>query len=442
MKVYLDTIGCRLNQAEIEQYARQFRAAGHELVSGPEQSDLAVVNTCAVTAAAASDSRQKIRQVARAGTREVVVTGCWASLRPQDAAALPGVNRVVQNLEKDRLVTDLLQIPVEAFELEPVEREPIPGARLRTRAFIKVQDGCNNRCSFCVTTIARGPARSRALQDILADIRAALWRGPDGFSGTDSAADRGTESGAQEIVLTGVHLGSWGQDLGTPQRLSDLIRAILAETDVPRLRLSSLEPWDLNPGFFDLWQDPRLCRHLHLPLQSGSAATLRRMARKTTPQSFAELIDAARAAIPFVAITTDMITGFPGESDSEFYESLEYVRAMRFADGHVFTYSARPGTAAARMPFQVKEAVRKERNASMRAVLKESAGRYQCGFIGQVLPVLWESATGLGTQGWRLSGLTDNYLRVHAHAPRQLWNRITPVQLTEISGEEIYGNLI
>jgi threonylcarbamoyladenosine tRNA methylthiotransferase MtaB len=434
MKIYLDTIGCRLNQAEIEQYARQFRAVGHELVSRPEQADLAVINTCAVTAAAASDSRQKIRQATRAGAGAVAVTGCWATLKPQDAAALPGVKQVVPNLAKDQLVADLLQLPAEAFDLEPIEREPIPGARLRTRAFIKVQDGCDNRCSFCITTIARGPARSRPLADILTDIRAALQGGLDGQSAASGAA--------QEIVLTGVHLGSWGQDFDRPQRLVDLVRAILAETESPRLRLSSLEPWDLNTHFFDLWQDSRLCRHLHLPLQSGSAATLRRMARKTTPHSFAELVAAARAIIPQVAITTDIITGFPGESETEFNESLEYVHAMRFADGHVFTYSARPGTAAARMPYQVKESTRKERNASMRAILSESARRYQTDFIGQALPVLWESATELGPQGWRLSGLTDNYLRVQAHAPRHLWNKITPVWLTGISGEEMIGSLI
>jgi threonylcarbamoyladenosine tRNA methylthiotransferase MtaB len=430
MKIYLDTIGCRLNQAEIEQYARQFRSAGHELVPRPEQADLAVLNTCAVTGAAASDSRQKIRQVVRSGTREVIVTGCWASLKPQDAAALPGVHRVVPNLSKDQLVADLLQIPAETFELEPIERAPVPGLRSRTRAFIKVQDGCDNRCSFCITTIARGPARSRALVEILADIRAALRGGLDGLDA------------AQEIVLTGVHLGSWGKDFPNPQRLYDLVRAVLTETDAPRLRLSSLEPWDLTPRFFELWQDPRLCRHLHLPLQSGSAATLRRMARKTTPQSFAELVTAARTAIPQAAITTDIITGFPGESETEFIESLEYVGAMSFAGGHVFSYSARPGTTAARMPYQVKEAIRKERNASMRAILAESASRYQAGFIGQTLPVLWESAAVLGPQSWRLSGLTDNYLRVHTQAPRHLWNQITPVQLTAIRGDEMIGNLI
>ncbi len=423
MKVYLDTVGCRLNQSEIETYARQFHAAGHEFVPSPEAADLVVVNTCAVTAAAASDSRQKIRQAARAGAGEIVVTGCWASLEPAVAVALPGVSQVVANIDKDKLVPDLLQIPPEDFDLEPVARQMIPGARLRTRAFIKVQDGCDNRCSFCITTVARGSGRSRPVKQVLADIRAAL------------------ASDAKEIVLTGVHLGSWGHDFSPSRGLHELVKTILTETDIPRLRLSSLEPWDLYDDFFQLWDDPRLCRHLHLPLQSGCAATLRRMARKTAPESFARLVSAARAAVPGIAITTDIIVGFPGESEAEFRQSLDFVRQMQFAGGHVFTYSARPGTAAARMSGQVSHTARKARNAEMRAVLAESASSYQASFIGRVLPVLWESATVLGPAGWQMSGLSDNYLRVHAQAPQHLWNRITPVRLTAASESALQGQL-
>jgi threonylcarbamoyladenosine tRNA methylthiotransferase MtaB len=424
MKIYLDTIGCRLNQAEIERYARQFRAAGHELVPLPREADLAVVNTCAVTAAAASDSRQKVRQMSRAGVERVVVTGCWSTLNPQEAANLPAVEKVVSNGAKDSLVSDLLQIDPETFDLEPVEREPVPGARLRTRAFIKVQDGCNNRCTFCVTTLARGAGRSLPEVTVLEDIQAAV------------------EGGAQEVVLTGVHLGSWGHDFSTPLHLRHLVQAVLEHTDAPRLRLSSLEPWDLDAEFFSLWENPRLCRHLHLPLQSGSAATLRRMARKTTPGSFAELVASVRAAIPGVGITTDLIAGFPGESEAEFAETMDFVRQMDFAGGHVFTYSARGGTSAARMPGQVPHELRKERNARLRQVLAESAGAYERRFLGQTLPVLWESATAVGPEGWYLSGLTDNYIRVKASAPQSMWNTITPVMLTGVSAGGLEGHLL
>ena len=429
MNIYLDSIGCRLNQSEIERYARQFRAAGHSLVARPEDADMVVVNTCAVTAEAGSDSRQKIRQAARSGAGQIVVTGCWATLEPQAAAALPGVSQVVPNAVKDDLVLTVLQdlqpeLQLEIFDEEFIEREPIPGARLKTRAYIKAQDGCDNHCTFCITTIARGPGRSRPIPAVLNDIQAAL------------------HGGAQEIVLTGVHLGSWGHDFARGETgLKDLVLAILADTDSPRLRLSSLEPWDLDPGFFQLWQNPRLCRHLHLPLQSGCAATLRRMARKTNPESFAGLVTAARAVVPEMAITTDVIVGFPGETEPEFDESLAFVEAMQFASGHVFSYSARPGTAAARMPRQSSGPQRKARSARMRAALEGSAAAYRRRFLGQELAVLWESALSLGPQGWKVGGLSDNYLRVTALAPRHLWNQITPVRLLALAGEEVHGEI-
>lgn len=424
MKIFLDVVGCRLNQSEIETFARQFRAAGHEIVERADAADLVVVNTCAVTAQASSDSRQKIRQAQRAGAAEVIATGCWATLEPDKAAALSGVAQVVPNAAKDALVANLLQIPLEAFEQEPIEREVLPGARLRTRAFIKVQDGCDNRCTFCVTTLARGAGRSYAVAHILNDVQRAL------------------AGGAQEVVLTGVHLGSWGQDFTPPMHLRDLIRIILRETAVPRLRLSSLEPWDLDEDFFSLWQDARLCRHLHLPLQSGCDATLRRMARKTTRKTFAALVQAARCVVPEIAITTDLIAGFPAETDAEFAQTLEFVKAMQFAGGHVFTYSARPGTAAARMSAQIPLAVRKARSAQLRAQLEADAEVYRARFLNQTLTVLWEAASTLGPRGWTVGGMADNGVRVHALAPANLWNSVTPVRLIAAESGGLWGEVI
>lgn len=432
VKVYLDTIGCRLNQAEIEQFAHQLRAAGHSLVASPAEAEVAVINTCLVTAAAESDSRQKVRQVARAGVQEVVVTGCWATLKPAEAASLPSVSRVVLNPDKDRLVPSLFQDLQECFDREPMERELIPGARLRTRAFIKVQDGCDNHCTFCITTQARGAGRSIPISEVLAQINQAI----SGLS-----AQNPSDTRAREVILTGVHLGSWGHDLSPKLKLADLVRAILENTPLNRLRLSSLEPWDLDENFFTLWQDPRLCRHLHLPLQSGSANTLRRMARKTTPAAFAELVQAARSLIPDVAVTTDIIAGFPGETDAEFAESLAFIQQMHFSGGHVFTYSSRPGTAAARFPNQVPMVVRKSRSAQIRRVLNADNLVYRQRFIGRVLEVLWESAIALDTNGWELSGLTDNYLRVKAYAPQSLWNQLTPVMITALAQEGLEGTL-
>jgi threonylcarbamoyladenosine tRNA methylthiotransferase MtaB len=424
MKIFLDTIGCRLNQSEIEKFASQFRAAGHTIVSAAAEADTIVINTCAVTSQAASDSRGKIRQAARASNGEVVVTGCWATLDPAAARDLPGVTRVFGNDAKDDLVRELLHLPESAFDLEPVAREPLPGAQMRTRAFIKVQDGCDNHCTFCVTRLARGIGRSRPLDDVRQDVTLAL------------------AGGAREIVLTGVHLGSWGQDFDQPARLFDLIATLLSDPALPRLRLSSLEPWDLDEGFFSLWTDPRLCRHLHLPLQSGSTDTLRRMARKTTPESFARLVEAARAAAPGIAITTDVIAGFPGEDEREFQETLDFVRQVEFAAGHVFTYSTRPGTAAARMPAQVPPALRKRRGAALRAAIAESNLRYRHSFLGAALDVLWESTDAYGPEGWRLHGLTDNYLRVTAISPDRLWNQFSRVRLDALTEEGFAGTIL
>ncbi len=442
MKIFLDTIGCRLNQAEIESLARQFRAAGHEIVATAAEADLAVVNTCTVTAEAASDSRAAIRRAKRLGAGDIVVTGCWATLEPDKAASLPGVTRIVPNLQKDSLAADLLGLPQEFFDLEPIARQPLPGLHQRTRAFIKVQDGCDNACTFCITRLARGASRSRPLDEIVTDIDSAL------------------NGGAQEIVLTGVHLGSWGLDFQPARRIPDLVSALLARTSAPRLRLSSLEPWDLEADFFSLWHDPRLCRHLHLPLQSGSASVLRRMARKTAPDSFAALVQSARAAIPEVAITTDIIVGFPGETDEEFAETLEFVKSMQFAGGHVFSYSARPGTPAARMKGQVRgdapspvlepglsrrnrdyHAV-KARSATLRTVLAESAEAYRRKFIGKTMPVLWEATSILTDEGWQIEGLTDNYLRVTAIAAEPRWNRVDAVHLTDLRENGLTGKQI
>ncbi len=424
MKIFLDTIGCRLNQAEIEILARQFRTAGHEIVPTAAEADLAVVNTCTVTAEAAADSRSAIRRARRLGVEEVIATGCWATLDPSAAVALPGVKRVVPNLQKDMLVADFLDLPLEFFDLEPLARTPLPGLRARTRAFVKAQDGCDNACTFCVTTLARGASRSRPLEEIVADIRSAL------------------DGGTQEAVLTGVHLGSWGLDLQPARCIRDLVAALLERTPVPRLRLSSLEPWDLDADFFSLWADARLCRHLHLPLQSGSVAVLKRMARKTTPDSFSALIAETRIAIPEVAITTDVIVGFPGETEAEFAETLEFVRAMDFAGGHVFTYSARPGTPASRMKGHIRGDVSKRRSALLREAFAESAALYRRKFLGQTLSVLWESASQLSDAGWTLEGLTDNYIRVTAVAQEPRWNAVDAVKMNSEIPDGLTGVIV
>lgn len=424
MNIFLDMVGCRLNQSEIEAFASQFRMAGHCLVSEPAAADLVVINTCTVTSAAASDSRQKVRQMIRSGVRQVVVTGCHATLKPQEFSELAGVMRVIGNADKDNLVSTVLNLPISLFDHTSPLREPIPGHRLRTRAFVKVQDGCDNYCTYCITRLVRGHGRSRPVKNVLMDILSAL------------------EGGCQEIVLTGVHLGSWGHDFDPPSHLQHLIHEILDSTSTPRLHLSSIEPWDISAELLNLWKDKRLIRHLHLPLQSGCAATLRRMARKITPTAYADLVRMARQHIPGVSITTDIIAGFPGETESEFAESLDFIQNMNFAGGHVFTFSPRPGTAAMCLPDPVNPSVAKQRNAKIRRIIEQSSSAYRQQHIGQELSVLWEKASPINDQLWQLSGLSDDYLRVRANSPIPCKNQMMMVHITQSEPDGLIGEIL
>ncbi|MER2599554.1 MAG: tRNA (N(6)-L-threonylcarbamoyladenosine(37)-C(2))-methylthiotransferase MtaB [Caldilineales bacterium] len=436
MKIYLESLGCRLNFSEMESLSRRLTAAGHWVLDAPEQADVCVLNTCAVTGEAARKSRQLARRLTRSNpAARVVVTGCYATLEPDTLADLPNVALVVENARKE-LLADLVQ--PWAAELDGEQwRRLQPEAALhqpsRTRAFIKVQDGCNNQCTFCIVTVARGAERSRTVAEIVAEVQHLV---ADGF---------------QEAVLTGVHLGGYGSDLpadaaGGAASLVPLVRAILQHTALPRLRLSSLEPWDIPPHFFELWGESqgRLCPHLHLPLQAGCDQTLRRMARRTRTAAFRTLVETARAAIPHLTLSTDIIVGFPGESEADFAESLRFVADLDFAHIHVFPYSARTGTAAATFGGQVPLEERRRRVALMEAVARQSAQAVRRGRLGQISPVLWETlehpANGTGPL-W--SGLTDSYLRVQAFGPHgvDLHNRITPLRLSHLEGDTLWGEL-
>jgi len=252
-------------------------------------------------------------------------------------------------------------------------------------------------------------------------------------------------AGYQEVVLTGVHIGAYGRDSGHrgDESLWGLVEAILMHINVRRLRLSSIEPWDLDPACFRLWEDSRLCRHLHLPLQSGCDATLQRMSRSYTADQFAALVEAVREAIPDVAITTDVIVGFPGESEAEFNESLRFVEAMVFARTHVFKYSARPGTSAATMPGQVSPLVKKARSRAMMEVGHHNAEAFRRAFLGRTLEVLWEGQANGSESGQKAlwSGLTDNYLRVRTQEGKNLCNAITRTKLVALSGDGMWGEV-
>lgn len=443
MRIFLDQIGCRLNYGEMETLAGRLRAAGHQILHDADMAQVIVFNSCAVTADAVRGSRKQVRHLHKINPNaRLAVTGCWATLQPQEASALPGVALVADNDRKDLLHTllepwsaefddpdDLLRIQPTGIPFGSVDDLT---RRSRTRAFIKVQDGCNNKCTFCIVTIARGESRSRPIAAIVTEIQQLV-------------AD-----GLQEVVLTGVHLGSYGRDLAGSERtdLKALVAAILTETNIPRLRLSSLEPWELAAGFFDLWQQwpGRLCPHLHLPLQAGTDKQLRQMARRCTTASFRQLVQDARQAIPDLIMTTDLIVGFPGESAGDFQEGLAFVQEMRFVHAHIFPYSAREGTAAASFAGGVPTAVKKERGQQMRMVVEQTSKQERQRFLGTTRPVLWEGeGQPLTDQPGRLwSGLTDNYLRVMAVAPESvdLHNQLQPTLLDIAEGEVIFGQLI
>ena len=424
MKVHLRMVGCRLNQSEIDAMARQFSAGGHTIVDSPEAADHFVLNTCAVTQEAAKTSRKLIRDFHRANPQgETTVTGCYAQIAPGDIAALPGVRRIVDNSEKTQLVSQITGQWIDEFDSEPLERGALPGGLGRTRAFVKVQDGCDNACTFCVTTIARGSGQSRSLEEILREVAYLESRG------------------CQEAVLTGVHLGSYGHDLGDRNGLRRLVEALLRESSLPRLRLSSLEPWDLSPDFFSLWQDPRLCRHLHLPLQSGCDATLKRMRRHTSQRDFRALALAARDQIPDLRITTDVIVGFPGETDAEFAESERFIRELEFGGLHVFRYSSRPGTPASRMRRQISQATKKARSAKLLALSETLERRFAARLLGKTQQVLWEQISGATPEGFINSGYTDNYMRARAIHPRDLSNVITETRLESYNMGAIHGTV-
>ena len=423
----MSTLGCRLNEAESASWARAFARLGHRIVSAPERAQLLVLNTCAVTAEASRKSRKTARRLRRCNPQaKLALTGCFAALEPERCAELAGVDWVIGNRHKDRLVSELLRRWYEelpgAEALQPSlargKLAEISGAR--TRAFVKVQDGCRNRCTFCVVTVARGEERSRSISAIVEEINALH------------------AAGYQEVVLTGVHLGGYGADLGTD--LKTLVAEVLRRTAIPRVRLSSLEPWDLPGEFWSLWDNPRLCPHLHLPLQSASDRVLRRMARRCTRTAFETLVEQARARIPGLMVTTDIIVGFPQESEVDFEQTLQCVKALVFSDVHIFSYSPRAGTAAAKMSQQLCDATKQERSRRLHRVTAEGRQAQLLASLGQSRPVLWETQSGIDDAGvptW--TGLTDNYLRVETSHRGPLANQITNTRLCSCSSQGLLG---
>ena len=397
---FVQNFGCRATQADGAALESLLDAKG--LASAPERcaADLVVLNTCTVTASADDDVRQTIRRVHRENPEaRILVTGCYAQRAPEELAGLPGVQWVVGNSHKAQ-IAELVTIgggdatpyhgnihvgdifAQHEFLSAPVEA----AAGDRTRPNLKIQDGCNNRCSFCIIPFVRGRSRSAPANQVVAQVR--------------SLAER-----YREIVLSGINLGRWGREAGSRMRLADLLRLLLTETDVERLRLSSVEPMDFSDDLLGLMaESPRIAPHVHAPLQSGSDRVLRSMHRKYRPRHYADRIRKARALMPDAAIGADVMTGFPGETDADFEETRTFIESLPFTYLHVFTYSERPGTPAANYPGGPPMAVRRQRNRILRELAAAKNRTFRATMIGKTI-----SAVTLNESDMALSG---NYLPI------------------------------
>jgi threonylcarbamoyladenosine tRNA methylthiotransferase MtaB len=406
MRVAITTLGCKLNQAESELSVRQFTEAGHSLVSRPDEAELYILNTCTVTGTADSKSRHLLRLAHRRNPdARLVAIGCYAERAPHELAQIDGVTLVVGNNEKQHL----LQILRESGDLNiTASHHGVPGSYhqvvSRTRAFVKVQDGCNSFCSYCIVPLVRGRERSLPASQVVAEVKNRV------------------ASGYKEVVLTGTKIGSYNHDgIG----LKELLKHILSETDIARLRLSSLQPQEISEELIQLWSDGRLCPHFHLSLQSGSDAVLNRMRRSYTFGDYERALSLIRTSVPEAAITTDVIVGFPGETDEEFEQTYGLCKHMGFARIHVFRYSSREGTEAAHLPQSVGSKIKKQGSQQMLALAEEVARNFRQRFSGKNMTVLWEKQSGDGV--W--SGLTGNYIKVYTRSNEDLSNKLQSIKL-------------
>ena len=500
---YVENFGCRATQADGAAIECQFRERGLERAGAPAEAEIVVLNTCTVTAAADQDARAAIRRIQRENPGcQIVVTGCYAQRVPAEIAALPGVTQVIGNSHKhalaeialakrgrpggdapsyldaerpnrenntqfvplSHLTTDDCIFVSDIFAHSELLAAPVfEAASERARPNLKVQDGCDNRCSFCVIPYVRGQSRSLPLDQVLGEVTALV------------------DAGYREVVISGINLGRWGRDLGSgvkaqlladcggtttivpsPQsaqrlRFEDLIRAILSETSLEKLRISSVEPMDWTDQLIRLMaESPRIAKHAHVPMQSGSDRVLRLMHRKYRPWHYREKIRKIRAAMPTAAIGADVMTGFPGEAHGDFEETRRMVEELPFTYLHVFTYSPRPGTAAAAMRNQVPLPLARERNRILRELAAEKKLAFLRSFIGQrveattlhsphCLPFRTEPVDGLAHPSGRVGesavfteALTDNYLKLRLHG-RHAANRWIRARVEQVDGEVLIG---
>jgi len=432
-RVAIATLGCKVNHYESEGIVEELESQGFSVVPFTSPADLYIVNTCTITAKTDFQSRQLVRRAYRTNPRaSIIVTGCYAQIAPQEVAKLPGVRMVAGTEMKERLpgiIRDITgeeqRINVSDISLKrtfsdlPVTR--FPG---QTRAYLKVQDGCNAFCSYCIIPYARGRSRSLPEDDVIRQIQTL------------------TQAGHREIILTGICLGAYGLDLPFPTDLLGLLKRIEEDTDIERLRISSLNPADISDEIIDHFQGSRiLCRHLHLSLQSGDDRILRLMRREYTTGQIADLVARLQRAIHGIAIGMDVITGFPGEGEEAFRNTSRFIENIRLAYLHVFPYSRRPGTTASSLPDQVIKSVRKERAALLRGIGNRKRIAFNERFLGKNLSVLVEGSRDKET-GWA-KGFSDNYVPVLIpEGGPSLANHIVTVTADRMIKEKVVGRVV
>ena len=415
IRVAFDTLGCKLNQAETEALTEKFMKSGYRIVNTEEEFDIYILNTCTVTHIADRKARHLLRMAHRRNPNAVLVAaGCYVEHAANDLLKIEGVKLAVGNKEKMNLPQLLKEsglVAADGYDFSAGYHCD----NQRTRSFIRIQDGCNNFCSYCIVPYVRGREKSVPTEQVVTEINDKV------------------SHGFKEVVLTGTEIGSYNYD---GLNLNELIDIILKETSIERLRLSSLQPQEVTPSLISLWKDKRLCPHFHLSLQSGSDSVLKRMRRLYTTDDYANAVSLIRSVAGDAAITTDIIAGFPGESDDEFSESYNFCKKMGFARIHVFSYSKRRGTAANIMPNQISPQVKKKRSDLMLALAEEAAAAFYSSFIGKKLEVLWEQENnGI----W--NGYSGNYIKVFAESARDLTNVITEVSVTSLYGGGVWGEI-
>jgi len=415
MRVAFETHGCKLNQADTLKLSEEFHEAGFEIVKDDQPYDVYVLNSCTVTHVADRKGRNSARSAKKRNPNSLVVfTGCYAEREPQTLISIPDIDLVIGNIGKKEIVGKVIE------ELSPEVTVPdfstshhdMNSFSTRTRAMVKIQEGCNQICAYCIVPRVRGREKSVPAQSLINQI------------------NHLSESGFKEVVLTGTQLGSYGFDLdGTSLR--HMLASILENTDVPRLRVSSLQPQEIDNDLLDLWENPRLCQHFHVPLQSGSNRILKTMRRRYTSERYVSSIDRIRSILPDASITSDVIVGFPGESVTDFRKTAELCIEVGFSDLHVFKFSVRPGTSAAHMIDNVGSPAKHERSQILLEIAEASFRKYRESNIGKHELVLWEEPSKRGKRGQfaTYTGLTSNYIKVKTESCGKMTGVIERVKL-------------